>query len=234
MNEQTFADEAPGKPRAPFRRTALIVAGLGVLQLAYSAWLNHLHNGAYPFHFGLLVVAALLGFGGLRIASFVRWACLLTLPMLAVAPFLNLLLFPFGMTRAKFAVMPLAASLEVLGGLAAIGICAWLARDLGRPEVMQARAAAGRKLRKAKVPLIIGTAITLVGVPVLHMFLTGETAQHAVDIARGKFGGNYQYAVRQLEYGYSNTAGKQAQALVLIWNENEFGTTVVRWNPDAR
>jgi hypothetical protein len=225
-----MTDNAFTAAKPVFRRAAMIIALLGAVQLGYSVWLHHYLQGAAPYQFGFLFLALILAFAGLRVASAVRWLCLLGAPLLTMAMLGEPVIFPADMLVARFRVSPLLALIELAGGLAAIAILVWLARELDRPEVRAAREAAGRKARDARIPMVAGTLLGIGTMAILSLFLRGETAQEAVGHAKARYGDRYHYAVQQLSW-QSGPDGKRIRARIILWNDREYGTVTISGKP---
>lgn len=225
-----MTDHTPSTAKRVFRRAALIMALLGVIQLGYSIWLHNHLDGAAPFQFGLLFLALILSFAGLRMAAALRWLCLLGAPGLLIAVLGEPVMFPPDMLAARFRASPLIATTEFAGSLAMVALSFWLARELDRPEVRAAREAAGRPQRRAAVPLAAGTILGVVLVAMLTVFLRGESAQQAIGHAKARYGDRYNYAVQQLSW-HSGPSGKTIRARVILWNDSDYGAITVSGKP---
>jgi hypothetical protein len=207
-----------------------MVAIAGIVQLAYSALTSTYTVGHLQLQFGVLILALVLHFfAGFRLASIVRWLALLMLPMALLAPVASLLIFPFGMTAARFHVYPAASWLGLIGELGTLALCAFLAWHLGSKEVMDARESAGRKRRNPAIPLIIGAIVSIAAIPVMRMMQQSESGLRAVALAKEKYGPGYNYAVEGINWSSSPKNGNRTTVVLTVWNDKEYGRIPVSW-----
>jgi uncharacterized membrane protein len=73
-----------------------------------------------------------------------------------------------GLLWAQFKQQPISSLTGAAIGIAVLSFAAWVARELNRSEVRQARVVTGRKVRSITLPSVFGVAITLVLVRGMH------------------------------------------------------------------
>lgn len=214
-----------GKDIPVLRRAGLILIALGMLEIAYGL-ITAPPNTIKLNLFGL-ITGSLLYFGGLRVASGVKWlACLALVPALGAVlqPFV---VAPIDLTLTSIRLGPLQMLMLYLPMLYMLGVVIFLVVELNREEYFAARAAAGRKLRDMRIPLAIG-AVIAVGVTVMQFrVLYGDDAARATQMVSARLGPSYQYYANSIVYQYGEKS--LVHATVQAWNDNEVHLIPVRW-----
>ncbi|MRW89984.1 hypothetical protein GJ699_08320 [Duganella sp. FT80W] len=210
------------------KRAGLLMLLLATLQVAIAVW-NFLQHQGTSFNIGLtaLVFGALLMWGRLGGAEFVRWFAWLTW----MAPLLTLYLMlaqPSGLTLAELRSDAAAylCTMTLLLIETAITLC--VALQLGQPVVLQARAAEGRKQRRIWIPQALGVAGVLAGALFSTLMLGGADARHAEALAASQFGPQYHYRINSLHV-MKSPSGTQVNATVMAWNDQSLRAYNVNW-----
>jgi hypothetical protein len=176
-----------------------------------------------------VVAGVFLVRGSLAAASLVRWFSVFSLAVLCALALAWPVLQPFDLTLTQVRVSPSASALSVLVVAAAIGLFAWLQRQLGKPPVLAATLAAGRKVRSMKFPAVAGLVLVALAAIVFPLMLSGEAGNKARAIAQGQLGAGYKYHVTSMSFS-STSSGTSGSARVIAWNEREVRVVPVEWS----
>ncbi|WP_431104529.1 hypothetical protein [Roseateles noduli] len=186
---------------------------------------------AYSSSVNVFAVVAgwLLMRGSLKSAGIVRWIAVLSLSAALAATLVMPWITPWDLTRVKIRLMPwwtmLSLTVFTVAGLALLG---WVASRLGRPEVLAARESAGLKRRDMRVPAVIGVLFCVVMAGGVAWGLNGESARHAEQVARERFGDTYRYQTTRV--AMNHVAGKSTYwATVTVYNDTDMREVPVQW-----
>ncbi len=228
-------DSTEPAPRAATSESILRTAGrvlmaLGladVLVLAYGAvtgasWSSG--GGFFAIIAGFLVMR-----GSLRAASLVRWAGALVasamVTLVGVWPFVQ----PIDLTLTLARLNPGTVALALAVAAALLAVLVWLVRQLGRPAVLQARAAAGRPLRRLAIPIVLGAALTAGLAVIAITFASGALAARAREMAAAQLGSGFRYHVTAMNIR-ATEQGTSVRGIVTAWNATEVRNVAVRWD----
>lgn len=212
------------------RRVGQVLMALGLVDVAV------LVGGAITgasWSSGLGFFAIVAGFfvmrGSLRVASVVRWAAaFVASAMVALAggwPFVQPLDLTFTLARLNPGTVALAAA--VSGVLLAALV--WLVVQLGRPAVLQARVTAGRPVRRMRIPIVLGAALTAGLAAIAITFAAGATAARARELAAAQLGSGWRYHVTAMNIR-TTEQGTFVRCIVTAWNATEVRNVAVRWD----
>lgn len=226
---QALSLPAPPAHSRILRTTGLIVAAIGALQLA----IGLIQGPPGRFHFELLGLAAGLAilFGGFRVVSAVRWLACLSLVPAIEALLTPILLTPGSLAQVQLRLFPGAVAAYYLPLLLTVFFVAFAAYQLGRPPVLVAREAAGRKRRDMRIPLVLGLALALLSFTLQYRLMNGDEARQAARMAEQKLGPDYRYFTNVVHISYG--AHTQVNAMVQVWNEDEAFAVSVNWRREA-
>lgn len=211
------------------KRTGTVLVAVGLFDIAVMIYCI-VNRISYSSSFNIFAVIAgvFLLRGSLRAASIVRW-----LAAFMIAAFVSLLLAwpfmqPIDLTLTQVRLSPLSA-LTSLGVLVIVfALLFWLVRELGRTSILEARAAAGRKSRDMRVPVVLGVGLVVVLVVFLTLLLGGESASKAKSLAEQNLGASYRYHVSSMNIAKSSQ-GTFISGVVTAWNESEIRNVPVKW-----
>ncbi len=179
---------------------------------------------------GFLAIAA--GFfvmrGSLRVASVVRWAAVFvasaSVALVVVWPWVQPLDLTLTLARLNPGTVALAAA--VSGALLAALV--WMVVQLGRPAVQQARAAAGRPVRRLYIPVVLGAGLTAGLAAIAITFAASPTAARARELAAAQLGSGWRYHVTAMNI-QSTPQGTSVRGIVTAWNATAVRNVAVRW-----
>lgn len=216
--------------RPILQRTGMVLLVVGVIDIGVMFYCIANDIG---YASSLNVFAAVAGIfmmrGSLRTASNVHgFAAMLLMALMAsllALPFFQ----PLDLTMTYVRLNPFTALTAVLFALAFAGLAGWVTRELGRPVVQEAIAAAGVKQRRIGYNALIGLVIVVLGVVFVTAMHTGESATRARDMAQKQLGPGYHYHVTSLSMtGDGSRTNVSAQ--VTAWKHDEIRTVPVSWS----
>lgn len=211
------------------RRTGLVLVAVGLLDIAVMVYC--IVNGL-SYSSSLNIFAVIAGFfllrGSLRAASIVRWfavfllACFLAL--LVAWPFMQ----PIDLTLTEVHLRPLSAAAAAGVTTMVFALLFWLFRELGRAPILEARAAAGRKVRDMRMPAAAGVGLVAALAASMVLLLGGESASKAREMAEQQLGSTYRYHVSSLKIA-KNSQGTFVAGVVTAWKADEVRHVPVEW-----
>lgn len=217
--------------RAIFRRAAIAMLIIAGIELAVTVWNMVQQPGTFSINLAMLVGAAMLFSGNLRAVSLVRWLSAAYVPIAALWLFL-VIRQPADLTFAYLRLYPFQVFMLVVVALVHWLMAVRLLRELGKPEVLAARAAAGKKLRDMRIPIALGAAGVVAGIIFNITLLGGERATRAAALAQQKAGSNYKVHVDSINVVKQLNGGEHAtfvNASVAAWNDSVVVHVPVSW-----
>lgn len=224
---------SPDEARTIFRRASKIMLVIAAVELAITIWnIVHQPDGNITVGISLLIGAAMLWSCNLRAVSLVRWFSAAYVPMAALGLYF-VLRQPAELTFAYLRLYPVQVSMLLAVALAHWLLALWLLRELGRPPVLAARAAAGKKRRDTRIPFALGTAGVIAAIIFSVNILGSERATRATLAAQQKVGKNYKVYPEGINIlSIRSTSGERSNvvnASVAAWNDNVIIHVPVSW-----
>jgi hypothetical protein len=212
------------------RRAGTVLIAIGVLDIAVMIYC--IVNGI-SYSSSLNVFAVVAGFfllrGSLAVAGLVRWFSVFFLSALCALAFVWPVVQPVDLTLTQVRLSPFAAAVSALLLVALVCLFAWLQRQLGRPPVLVATKAAGKKIRSMWVPAAAGLALVALLAVVVPLALGGESGSKAKAVAQGQLGAGYKYHVSSLSVS-TTSRGTSVSARVTAWSDKEVRIVPVEWS----
>ena len=211
------------------KRAGAVLLVVGLIDVAVMIYCI-INSVSYSSSFNIFAVAAgiFLLRGNLRAASIVRWIAVFMFSafsgLLLVWPFMQ----PIDLTLTQARLSPLASAASLALMAFVLALLLWLYRELGRAPILEARVAAGRKVRDMRIPAAVGAGCVVAIAIFLTVLLGGETAAKAKALAQQQLGTGYNYHVSSLQIG-SSSAGTNVAAVVTAWNEKEVRNVPITW-----
>ena len=207
------------------RRAGVVVGLAGVAELIYG--FVSAPAGRWQFQVTGLILGALLFFSGLGLQAAIRWLAFLFIPAQILTLLAQTVLVPGALLAAQWRMAPAAMAAYHALPLLMLALALFVARQLSLPEVLDARRAAGRKMRAMRWPLALGVLLGLGGAVFQYAMLHGEDARRARQMAADKLGPRYQYFTN----GVWVHAGKDitVTATVQAWNDKELLQVPLHW-----
>lgn len=224
MNDNTVSSDSI------LRRAGQVLIGLGLVDVAVLIY-GAVAGTSWSSGLGFFAIAA--GFfvmrGSLRVASVVRWAATFAasagMALVGVWPWVQPLELTLTLARLNpWTVTVAAAVFAVL-----LAVLVWVVRQLGRMEVLQARAAAGRPVRRMRIPIVLGAGLTAGLAAIAITFAASATAVKARDLAAAQLGSGYRYHVTAVNIR-STPQGTSVRGIVTAWSATEVRNVAVTWD----
>lgn len=212
--------------RAILKRVGLALIVVGVLDIGYMIYCIT-KGQSYSSSFNIFAVVAgvflLRGsLGALRLVTL--FAAFMLAGFISAALFLFPFVKPIGLWRAAFHLGPVGYSLSFLiTGLMCVFLF-WVYRELRMPSVVAARVAAGHSGKPPRLIMVVGAAIPIFLVGVMHVMANTESATKAVALARAQCGDGYEYTVDSISW-----VGDHVTADVSAYNAQEIKPVHVEW-----
>ena len=208
----------------------MVLVAAGVLDIAVMAYCI-VSGISYSSSLNVfaVVAGAFLVRGSLVAAGLVRWVSVFFLAALCALAVAWPVVQPLDLTLTQVRLSPSAAAVSalLLGAVACLFF--WMQRQLGRPPVIVATKAAGKKVRSMRVPAAAGVALVVLLAAVLPFALSGESGAKAKAVAQGQLGAGYKYHVSSLSVSTTGR-GISVSARVTAWNDSEVRVVPVEWS----
>jgi len=212
------------------RRVGQVLMALGVVDVAVLVY-SAVTGASWSSGLGFFAIAA--GFfvmrGSLRVASVVRWAATFVasagVALVGVWPWVQ----PLDLTLTLARLNPWTVALAAAVSATLLAVLVWVVLQLGRQAVLQARAAAGRPVRRMRVPMVLGTGLTVGLAAIAITFAASATAVRARDMAAAQLGSGYRYHVTALNIR-STPQGTSVRGIVTAWSATEVRNVAVKWD----
>ncbi len=212
------------------RRAGQVLMTLGVVDVAVLVY-SAVTGASWSSGLGFFAIAA--GFfvmrGSLRVASAVRWAATFVasagVALVGVWPWVQ----PLDLTLTLARLNPWAVALAAAVFATLLAVLVWVVVQLGRAAVLQARAAAGRPVRRMGIPIVLGAGLTAGLAAIAITFAASATAVKAREMAAAQLGSGYRYHVTAMNIR-STQQGTSVRGIVTAWNATEVRNVAVKWD----
>lgn len=211
------------------KRVGTVLTVVGVIDIVIMIYC--IANGiSYSSSLNIFAVIAgiFLRKGSLRAASIVRWfgAFLFTaLASLVIAwPFLQ----PLDLTLTQLRLQPISFLFTLLFLVFVLGLLYWVIKELVRDPVLSAQGKQLDKLRSVTLPAFIGITLFVGVAVIMPLFLNGDAAHRAKEMAAKQMGGGYTYHVSSMHFSKSSE-GTRYSSVVTAWNRDNVQQVNVRW-----
>ncbi|GLQ50905.1 hypothetical protein ACFFJT_06355 [Dyella flava] len=209
------------------KRVARVLIVAGLIDIAYMVYCIA-HKQGYSS--GLNIFAVIAGIflwrghlGAVRIVT--RFTALMIAVAFGLFVFLLPMLQPTGLWLAEFEINPIRTIVGCVTVVVMFVLLIWVYRQLRVDSVVQALGRAGQPTAPPKLAFGLGAVITIFLTVVFHFTLGGSAGSKAIELAKAKYGDQYQYAPNAISW-----AGNHALARLTAYNEHEIKTVVVEWS----
>ena len=211
--------------RAILRKASYILLTIGVIDIAWTVYrFANNADGSITINLVYLVCGLLLLWGGLRVASAIRWLTVLALGAYVASMLAVPIVQPWDLSLVQLRLAPQAFVYSLAYSLFIVALMLWLVFTLGKPAIVDARAAAGRPRRDMRIPAALGVGSMLVILVLTLLMLNGETANKAKVMAEQQTGPGYRYRVLAIQ-----ESTQSVTAIVTAWNDEQVGNIQVNW-----
>ena len=216
--------------QAILRRVGQVLMALGLLDVAVLVY-GAVTGASWSSGLGFFAIAA--GFfvmrGSLRVASVVRWAATFVasagVALVGVWPWVQ----PLDLTLTLARLNPWTVTVAAAVSAALLAVLFWLVRQLGSAPVLLARTAAGRPVRRMRIPMLLGAGLTAGLAAIAITFAASATAVKARDMAAAQLGSGWRYHVTALNIR-STPQGTSVRGIVTAWSATEVRNVAVKWD----
>jgi hypothetical protein len=222
MEEQSY--------RSILRRAGLVLVAVGLVDIG---WMIYCIINGITYSSSLNIFAVVAGIllirGGLKTAGIVLWLALFFVSAFAALVVIFPFLQPVGLTLAEIRFNPVGVGTSVFFAVVIVAALYWVARELGREPILVAREGAGLKRGSARVPMLCGVGVVVVGSVALLVFLGGESADRAKREAAEQVGPGFALHVTSMMIRESRHH-RSVSAVVAAWNDKELRKLSVHWD----
>ncbi|MBC7917226.1 MAG: hypothetical protein H7Y28_05400 [Rhodoferax sp.] len=212
------------------KRAGLVLLNVGLLDIGVMIYcIVNAISYTSSFNIFAVVGGVFLMRGNLIAASLVRWLSLFIAAALISVVLVSPALQPLGLIFTEFKLNPVSTMLGLGLFAGAMVLLVWLSRQLGSPQVLAARAAAGRKVRNPTLPVGLGVGLALVLAVVSLWVQRSDAAAKAIQAAKAMHGASYEYHVSSLNYRNTNE-GTFVSGVVTVWNVHEVKNVPFQWH----
>jgi hypothetical protein len=218
-------DTVPGYRRT-LRRVGAVLVVMGILDIGLMVYcVMHGLNYSSSVNIFAVIAGILLIRGSLGTVRVITRFLAFFLGAMALG---TLILFPFMSPPAPWIVKArLHPFTTILGAAVVISFAVamvWVYSELRRPEVLEARRAAGQSIARPTSAFALGALVVVVVTVAMNLTLKGEPGQRALQLAQQKEGPSYRYVVTSLSY-----SGGNGRADVTAYNDHEIKSVTVEW-----
>lgn len=211
--------------RANLKRVGIVLIAVGILDIAY--WIYCISQGqSYSsiFNIPAVVAGVFLLRGSLRAVHIVIWFAAFTLSnflsLLILLPFLQ----PAELWAIQFRLDLVGLLMLLLVRITVITVLFWIYTQLRAAPVVSASIRDGHSASTGKLAFILGVAIAVLPVGMMHFTRGSAAGAQAVELARTKYGENYKYHLTGMYWSNGNV-----RASLAAYNEQEIKPVQVEW-----
>jgi hypothetical protein len=211
--------------RAILKKAGAVLVAVGAIDLAF--WIYFMSgNLSYRSNFNIPAVAAgiFLMRGSLKAAHLITWFSALMLGFIGA----NLLLMPFlkpaGLWVAVFKLKLFATVMSLAIAVFSAVFLAWIYLQLRSAPILSALRSAGHPTKWPKFAFAIGIAVVIFSTATLLFIANGDAAAKAIELARAKYGEQYQYYPTGIRW-----SGDRTSATLAAYSNRHLASVVVEW-----
>jgi hypothetical protein len=211
--------------RAILKRVGIVLIVVGILDTAY--WIYCISQGqSYSsiFNIPAVVVGVFFLRGSLRAVRIVTWFAAFALSSFVSALILLPFLQPAELWAIQFRLDPVGLSMSLLVRITPIAVLFWVYTQLRAAPVVSASFNSGHSTSTPKLAFILGVAIAVLPVGMMHFTRGSAAGAKAVEVARAKYGENYKYHLTGIYWTNGNV-----KASLTAYNEQEIKPVQVEW-----
>ncbi|HAX80213.1 MAG TPA: hypothetical protein DCY88_31345 [Cyanobacteria bacterium UBA11372] len=211
--------------RAILNRVGMVLIAIGILDIAY--WIYCISQGqnySSSFNFPAVVAGVFLLRGNLRAVPIITWFAVFMLSNFVSGIILIPFLQPADLWATQFRLNLVGLPMSLLAKIMPIPVLFWLYAQLRAAPVASASIRYGNSGFNPKLAFILGIAIAILPVGMMHLTRTGAAGVKAVEIARAKYGENYKYHLTSIYWSNGNV-----KANLTAYNEQEIKPVQVEW-----
>jgi hypothetical protein len=209
------------------KRVAKVLIAVGLVDIAYMVYC--IANGQ-GYSSSLNIFAVIAGIflwrghlGAVRIVT--RFSALMLTAATGIVLFLLPTLQPAGLWLLEFKLNPVRTISGLIIMVAMLLLLAWVYQQLRTRSVVQALCRAGQPTASPRFAFGIGAAIPVLVAIMFHCTLSSGAGLKAIELARTKYGNQYQYSPNSI-----NWSGSHVSARLTAYNDHEMKAVAVEWS----
>lgn len=211
--------------RPILKRVGIVLIAVGILDIAYWIYcISQARSYSSIFNIPAVVAGVFLLRGNLRAVHIVIWFAAFMLSNfvseLILLPFLQ----PAELWVIQFRLDPVGLSMSLLVRITLIALFFWIYRQLRTAPVVSASFQSGNSASTGKLAFILGVALVVLPVGMMHFIRGGAAGAKAVELARAKYGQDYKYHLTGMSWSNGNVT-----ASLTAYNEQEIKPVQVEW-----
>lgn len=211
--------------RAILKRVGIVLIAIGILDIAYMVYCIS-QGQSYSSSLNILAVVAgvFLFRGSLRAVPIVTWFAAFMLSYFVSIFILLPFLKPAELWATEFRLDPVGLCRSLLLTITLIALHFWIYTQLRAASVVSASFKSGHSASTPKLAFILGVALVVLPVGMMHFMRGGAAGARAVEVARTQYGEEYKYHVTAMRWsnGY-------VQASLTAYNKQEIKSVQVEW-----
>ena len=202
----------------------VVVASIDIAFWVYCA--SHNLNYSSNFNIPSVVAGIFLLRANLKAAQLITSISALMFSFIGATLLLTPFLKPAELwaTELKLKLIATIASLTI--PIVTIGIMFWIYRQLRSASVISALGNAGFPTSPPKLAFSIGLAVVIFFAFTWYFTLNSHSATKAIELARAKYGEQYQYHPTGIRWSSNYTS-----ATLVAYNNREIKSVMVEWKP---
>ncbi|AFZ19008.1 hypothetical protein [Allocoleopsis franciscana] len=219
------------KYRAILKRVGIVLIAVGILDIAY--WIYCISQGqSYSsiFNIPAVVAGVFLFRGSLRAVPLVTWVAAFMLSNLVSDFILLPFLKPAELWAIEFRLDAIALCRSLLLTIILIALHCWIYTQLRAAPVVSASVRSGHSASTPKLAFILGVALVVLPVGMMHFIRGGATGAKAVEVARTQYGEGYKYHLTGMGWYWPN----EVHASLTAYNEHEIKPVQVQWKQRSK
>lgn len=213
------------KYRAILKRVGIVLIAVGILDIAYMVYCTS-QGQSYSSMFNIPTVVAGVFFlrGSLRAVPLVTWFAAFMLSyfvsLFILLPFLK----PAELWAIEYRLDPVGLCRSLLLTIMLIALLCWVYTQLRSSPVVSASLKSRHSASTPKLAFILGVALVVLPIGMMHFMRGGAAGAKAVEVARTQYGENYRYHLTGIRWSNGNV-----QVSLTAYNEQEIKSVQVEW-----
>lgn len=187
--------------RAILKRVGIVLIAVGILDIAYMVYcISQGQSYSSSLNIPGVVAGVFLFRGNLRAVLLVTWFAAFMLFNLVSDFILLPFLKPAELWAIEFRLDAIALCRSLLLTITLITLHFWIYTQLRAASVVSASVKSGHSASTPKLAFILGVALVVLPVGMMHFIRGGATGTKAVEVARTQYGQDYKYHVSSIQF----------------------------------
>jgi hypothetical protein len=211
--------------RATLKKAGAVLVAVGAIDIALWVYCrtNNL-NYSSNFNFPAVVAGIFLLRGSLKVVPLLTDVSAFMLSFIGISLLLTPFLTPAGLWVAEFKFQLVGIVTSLASSVVSTVLLAWIYRQLRSPSVVAALQIAGYPTSPPKFAFGIAAALVIFLTASWLFTLNGDSAAKAIELARAKYGEQYQYHLIGIRW-----SGNHTSATLAAYSDREIKSVMVEW-----